>query len=135
MQDPNPMPWGALDRYQAHFIVHIPGYAEKTTHMQELFVHTQTVTRGHFAAKKVDSVGWNGIEHPVLNALKKDAELNGMIARQSVKDATIYIEQTDDYFRIHGRWSDGASFGITQELFEIYDRIAGHIKSLCLPPV
>ena len=21
MQDPNPQPWGALDRYQAHFIV------------------------------------------------------------------------------------------------------------------
>ena len=21
MQDPNPLPWGALDRYQAHFIV------------------------------------------------------------------------------------------------------------------
>jgi hypothetical protein len=21
MQDPNPLPWGALDRFQAHFIV------------------------------------------------------------------------------------------------------------------
>ena len=24
MQDPNPLPWGALDRFQAHFIVRKP---------------------------------------------------------------------------------------------------------------
>jgi len=53
-----------------------------------------------------------------------------MIAKQSVKDATIYVEPTEVAVRIRSKWDDHIAFGITKELFEIYDRIAGHIKSI-----
>jgi hypothetical protein len=62
--------------------------------------------------------------------LNSDSELNEMIAKQTIKDATIYVEPTDTAIRIRGKWDNHISFGITKELFEIYDRIAGHIKSV-----
>ncbi len=53
-----------------------------------------------------------------------------MIAKQSVKNATIYVEPTDDVVRIRSKWDNHLAFGISKELFEIYDRIAGHIKTV-----
>lgn len=129
MQDPNVTQWGALDRYQAHFVVNIPDGDS------DIFIRTRLETRGHFAAKKVESVRWEGTSHPLLARLNGDDTLNGMIAERSVWDATIYVEQTGNEIRIHGRWNDEASFGIDRGTFEIYDLIAGHVKASCLPPV
>ena len=53
-----------------------------------------------------------------------------MIAKQSLHDATIYVEPTDGAIRIRNKWKNHLEFGITKELFEIYDRIAGHIKKV-----
>ena len=53
-----------------------------------------------------------------------------MIKEQSIKDATIYIEPTDGAVRIRGKWDNHLAFGITKEMFEIYDRIASHIKAI-----
>ncbi len=125
MQDPNPLPWGALDRYQAHFIVR----RNADSNAGDLVARTVLKTKGHFASKTVVSVSWNG-PGSIATKLNGDAELNGMICRQSVKDATIYVEPTDGAIRIRGKWDNRMSFGITKELFEIYDRIAGHIKSV-----
>jgi hypothetical protein len=125
MQDPNPEPWGALDRYQAHFIerkntgLSAAGYAAKTI----------LTTKGHFGLKVVTKVQWNGSGDLSLK-LNDDTELNDMIAKQTVKDATIYVEPTDTAVRIRSKWDNHISFGITKELFEIYDRIAGHIKTV-----
>ena len=125
MQDPNPMPWGALDRFQAHFIVRkdihtdVGNYVAKTT----------LVTKGHFASKTVSQVEWNG-SGSLVSRLNEDNELNEMIAKQSVKDATIYVEPTEGAVRIRSKWDNHLAFGITKDLFEIYDRIAGHIKNV-----
>ncbi len=124
MQDPNPLPWGALDRYQAHFIVRKSAGADAGSYVARTILDT----KGHFASKTVVSVSWNG-PGILATKLNEDAKLNEMIARQSVKDATIYVEPTDGAIRIRGKWDDHLSFGITKELFEIYDCIAGHIKS------
>jgi hypothetical protein len=125
MQDPNPLPWGALDRYQAHFIVRKnsgSSFADNTA-------KTVITTKGHFGSKVVTKVQWNGSGELSLK-LNADNELNEMIAKQTVKDATIYVEPTDTAVRIRSKWDNHISFGITKELFEIYDRIAGHIKSV-----
>lgn len=125
MQDPNPLPWGALDRFQAHFIVRKvtgPGFLNYVA-------KTKLSTKGHFAAKTVVKVEWLG-SGSLASKLNQDTELNEMIAKQSVKDATIYVEPTDEAIRIRGKWDNHIAFGITKELFEIYDRIAGHIKSV-----
>lgn len=124
MQDPNPLPWGALDRYQAHFIV------RRSTGQNDSIFTAKTIlkTQGHFGSKKVVDVSWNGGH--LAQVLNSDSELNELIKKQSVKDATIFVEPTQKGIRIHGKWKNHLEFNITKELFEIYDRIAGHIKSL-----
>jgi hypothetical protein len=125
MQDPDPLPWGALDRFQAHFIVK----RDSGTSVGNFVAKTTLTTKGHFASKTVKKVEWNG-PGSLASKLNADAELNEMIAKQSVKDATIYVEPTDGAIRIRNKWNNHLSFGITKDLFEIYDRIAGHIKSV-----
>ena len=125
MQDPNPLPWGALDRYQAHFIVRKNAGSSAINYTAKTILKTE----GHFGNKVVTKVEWNGYGD-LATKLNLDTELNEMIAKQSLKDATIYVEPTDTAIRIRSKWDNHISFGITKELFEIYDRIAGHIKSV-----
>ena len=125
MQDPNPLPWGALDRYQAQFIVRKNAGSSAVNYTTK----TSLTTQGHFGSKVVTKVEWNG-HGDLTTKLNSDTELNEMIAKQSIKDATIYVEPTDTAIRIRGKWDNHIAFGITKELFEIYDRIAGHIKSV-----
>ena len=49
MQDPNPLPWGAQDRFQAHFIVQ-KDIGEK---LLNLTARTRLLTTGHFVQKKI----------------------------------------------------------------------------------
>lgn len=123
MQDPNPLPWGALDRFQAHFIVRKDVGTEIGNHVAK----TQLTTKGHFAGKTIVKVEWNG-PGGLASKLNEDSELNEMISKQSIKNATIYVEPTEGAVRIRSKWNNSLAFGITKELFEIYDRIAGHIK-------
>ena len=123
MQDPNPLPWGALDRYQAHFIVR----KEVEQGVSNYLARTKLTTSGHFASKTVVKVEWDG-NGSLATRLNQDNELNEMIAKQSVNDAIIFVEPTDGAVRIRNKWKNHLDFGITKELFEIYDRIAGHIK-------
>ena len=124
MQDTNPMPWGALDRYQAHFIVR-----KQTDQVANYVAKTKLTTKGHFSSKTILKVEWDG-SGSLARKLNEDSTLNEMIAKQSILDATISIEPTDDAIRIINKWKNHLEFGITKELFEIYDRIAGHIKNV-----
>ena len=125
MQDPIVEPWGALDRYQAHFIVR----KDVGTQVGNYVAKTQLTTKGHFAAKTVEKVAWNGPGN-LATKLNEDTELNEMIAKQSVRDASIIVEPTSGVVRIRSGWKNHLEFGITKELFEIYDRIAGHVKNI-----
>lgn len=124
MQDPNPLPWGALDRYQAHFIVR----KDVGSSQLDYTAKTKLTTQGHFGGKKVVKVEWEGGR--LATKLNEDSALNELVAKQTVKDATIFVEPTDNAVRIRGKWKNNLEFGITKDLFEIYDKIAGHIKSI-----
>ena len=124
MQDTNPMPWGALDRYQAHFIVR-----KESGNDLDYIAKTKLITKGHFSSKTILKVQWDG-SGSLVSRLNEDTELNEMIAKQSIDDATIFVEPTDGAIRIRPKWKNHLDFGITKELFEIYDRIAGHIKKV-----
>ena len=124
MQDPNPLPWGTQDRFQAHFIVK----KDSGNNTLDYIAKTTLSTKGHFGSKKIKNVTWNGGN--LAKSLNDDSALNKMIQKQSVKDATIFVDPTEDVVRIYGKWKTNFEFGITKELFEIYDKIAGHIKSL-----
>ena len=125
MQDPNPIPWGAQDRFQAHFIVR----KDVGSAVGNYLAKTKLTTKGHFGAKTVVKVEWNG-PGSLASKLNGDNELNEMIAKQSIKNATIYVEPTEVAVRIRSKWDNHLAFGITKELFEIYNKIAGHIKAI-----
>ena len=122
MQDPNPLPWGAQDRFQAHFIVR-----KKTDNSFDLTARTVLQTSGHFGSKKVTTVQWQGGK--IADTLNSDSVLNKLIAQQSVDDATITIDPTSKGIRIYGKWKSGFDFQVSKAQFEIFDKIAGHIKS------
>ena len=122
MQDPNPLPWGAQDRFQAHFIV--KRQAEKPL---DLTARTILETSGHFGTKKVTKVEWQGGR--IADTLNSDSVLNELIAQQSVDNAKITIDPTLKGVRIYGNWKNSFEFKVSKAQFEIFDKIAGHIKS------
>ena len=124
MQDPNPLPWGAQDRFQAHFIVkQDPG--EKSLRFT---ARTNLKTAGHFGSKKITGITWEGGE--LAELLNNDSSLNKMIRKESIDNATIFVDPTDNVIRIYGKWKNSYDFSVTKELFEIYDKIAWNIKKL-----
>ena len=125
MQDPNPLPWGAQDRCQAHFFVQ----QDPGDKLLNLTARTRLKTSGHFGSKKIIGVTWEGGK--LAENLNADSPLNELIAKQSVNDATIFVDPTDNGIRVYGKWKNSHDFGVTKELFEIYDKIAGYIKKLC----
>ena len=123
MQETEPLPWGALDRFQAHFIVR-----KSIDNDQDVTTKTKLSTKGHFGAKEVVSVSWSGGK--LADVLNEDSALNELISKQSVADASIFVDPTEKGVRIYNKWKNHLDFGISKEMFEIYDKIAGHIKSL-----
>ena len=124
MQDPNPLPWGAQDRFQAHFIVQ----KDSGDNVIDFTARTRLKTTGYFGSKKITKVTWEGGK--LAEDLNTDSSLNEMITKQSVNDATIFVDPTDNGLRIYGKWKNSLDFGITKELFEIYNKIAGYIKKI-----
>ena len=124
MQDPNPLPWGTQDRFQAHFIVQ----KDIGEELLNLTARTRLQTTGHFGSKKITSVTWEGGQ--LADELNTDSSLNKMIAKQSLNDAIIFVDPTDNGVRIYGKWKNSYDFGITKDLFAIYNKIAGYIKKL-----
>jgi len=78
MQDPNPLPWGAQDRFQAHFIVkQDPG-----DKLLRFTARTNLETTGHFGSKKITGVTWDGGE--LAEQLNADLSLNKIITKQQL---------------------------------------------------
>ena len=124
MQDPNPTPWGTQDRFQAHYIVR----KNNITNVLDYTTRTTLSTTGHFGSKKVTDVEWQGGK--ISEALNSDTSLKEMIVNQTPDDAVISVEPTNQGIRIYGKWKNGFEFGVSKELFEIYNKIAGHTKSI-----
>ena len=123
MQDPLLPHWGAQDRFQAHFIVKLD-----VDSPSKYLARTILKTSGHFNGKKIESVSWNG--GLLAEDLNKDSTLNEMISKQSIKDATIFVDPSDNGVRIYGKWKNSHEFKITKEMYAIYDKIAEHVKKI-----
>jgi len=128
MQDPNPLPWGAQDRFQAHFVVQQEIGNDTESWRLRRVARTRLKTTGHFGSKKIIGVTWEGGK--LAEDLNADSSLNDAIANQSVNDAMIFVDPTDNGIRIYGKWKNSYDFSITKELFDIYDNIAGYIKKI-----
>jgi hypothetical protein len=124
LQDPNPLPWGAQDRFQAHFII-----KKDLSENDEGFVaETKLITKGHFGSKKLINVQWVG--GSIADVLNNDTELTNMMLKQSIEDIHIRVDPTKNGVRIYGDWKNSNEFGISKDLFAIYDKIASYIKKL-----
>ena len=123
MQDPNPLPWGAQDRFQAHYIVR-----KKVDDPLSHSARVVQTTTGHFGSKKVTDVKWDGGK--IADVLNADSSLKELLIQQSPDDGMISIEPTNTGVRIYGKWKNSFEFGITKDQFEIYDKIAGHVKKI-----
>jgi len=128
MQDPNPLPWGAQDRFQAHFVVQQEIGNDTESWRLRRVARTRLKTTGHFGSKKIIGVTWEGGK--LAEDLNTDSSLNEAIANQSVNDAIIFVDPTDNGIRIYGKWKNSYDFSITKELFDIYNNIAGYIKKI-----
>jgi hypothetical protein len=128
MQDPNPLPWGAQDRFQAHFVVRQDIGNDVESWRLRRVARTRLKTTGHFGSKKIIGVTWEGGK--LAEDLNADSSLNEAIANQSVNDAIIFVDPTDNGIRIYGKWKNSYDFSITKELFDIYNNIAGYIKKI-----
>ena len=128
MQDPNPLPWGAQDRFQAHFVVQQEIGNDTESWRLRRVARTRLKTTGNFGSKKIIGVTWEGGK--LAEDLNADSSLNEAIANQSVNDATIFVDPTDNGIRIYGKWKNSYEFSITKELFDIYNNIAGYIKKI-----
>ncbi|WP_320416591.1 hypothetical protein [Candidatus Nitrosotenuis chungbukensis] len=62
--------------------------------------------------------------------LNKDTSLNDLIAKQSVKIATILVDPSDNGVRIYSKWENSYDFKITKDMYAIYDKIAEHVKKI-----
>ena len=123
MQDPNPLPWGAQDRFQAHYIVR-----KKVDDPLSHSARVVQTTTGHFGSKKVSDVNWDGGK--IADVLNADSSLKELLSQQSPDDGMISIEPTGTGVRIYGKWKNSFEFGVTKDQFEIYDKIAGHVKKI-----
>jgi hypothetical protein len=128
VQDSNPFPWGAQDRFQAHFIVKSKGLVTG----DDFPATTELKTEGHFGAKKAVRVQWVGGN--IARVLNSDDHLSSMILQLPYKDAKIWVEPTTNGIRIHGKWKSSYELSISKELFDVYDRIASHVKRILSPP-
>ncbi|MCH2603870.1 MAG: hypothetical protein MKZ80_00490 [Candidatus Nitrosopelagicus sp.] len=124
MQDPNPTPWGTQDRFQAHYIVRV----KNVSNVLDYTTRTTLSTTGNFGSKKVTDVEWQGGK--ISGILNSDSSLKEMIVNQNPDDAVISVEPTNQGVRIYGKWKNSFEFGVSKELFDIYDKIAGHVKSI-----
>ena len=70
MQDPNPLPWGAQDRFQAHFIVQ----QDTGDKVVQFTARTRLKTTGNFGSKKLIGVTWEGGK--LAEDLNADSSLN-----------------------------------------------------------
>jgi hypothetical protein len=123
MQDPLVSQWGAQDRFQAHFIVKVD-----TPNPSKYVAKTILKTSGHFNGKRVASVTWNG--GLLAEELNKDSALNEMISKQSIKDASIFVDPSNNGIRIYSKWKNSHEFKITKDMYAIYNKIAEHIKKI-----
>lgn len=121
MQEQEPAHWGALDRYQAHYIVRM-----EAGHRH--YARVRLATSGRFGAKKISSVSWEGSD--LAGRLQGDSKLLSMIAALPLGQASITVEPTDNAVRIHGGWQNRRELGVTRELYDVYERIAGHVREL-----
>jgi hypothetical protein len=120
--DPNPLPYGALQYYQIHYIIQV-----ESEENQSLLAKCDPIIKGHFSNKRVVDVKWTGAGN-FAQVLQADSKLTEMLKEVMLLVGGVKIDPQDDHVRIYAKWSHEDRFQFNEVMFEIADRIAAHIK-------
>jgi hypothetical protein len=121
--DPIPLPYGLLQYYQVHYIVHVQGNDN-----DKFLARCKPITKGHFSSKRVVDVKWTGNEK-FAEVLQADTSLTGMLKEVMHKGGEITVDPQENQIRIYGRWVHEENLAFDQAMLDIADRIALHIKN------
>lgn len=128
-QDPNPLPYGALQYYQIHFIVMV-----QSEENEKMLARCEPITKGSFGRKRVIAVRWTGVGK-FAERLQSDGSLTEMLKEVMLEEGQIRVDPQDDHIRIYGNWKHEVKFSFSQTMLEVADRIAMHIKESTRSPV
>jgi hypothetical protein len=117
------LPYGMLQYYQVHYII-----KSSSKENDNFLARCEAVTKGHFGNKRVIDVNWIGAEK-FVQVLQTDVKLTEMLRQVMLIEGEIKIDPLDDHIRIYGKWIHEDAFAFNQTMFEIADKIAGHIKT------
>ena len=84
--DPIPLPYGLLQYYQVHYIVHVQGNDN-----DKFLARCKPITKGHFSSKRVVDVKWTGDEK-FAEVLQADTSLTGMLKEVMHKGGEITVD-------------------------------------------
>ena len=122
-QDPTPLPYGSLHYYQNHYIVKRDGKGNGG-----FLARCEPIMQGHFGNKRVAAVKWTGASE-FAQTLQADAKLTEMLKEVMLREGEIRVDPLEDHIRIYGKWVHEEASGFSHIMFEVADRIAGHIRA------
>ncbi|AIC14719.1 hypothetical protein [Nitrososphaera viennensis] len=125
-QDAMPLPYGALDYYQIHYIVSTGDNNGANT--QQFLARCEPITKGHFSEKRVVAVKWTGAS-AFADKLQQDERLTELLKQVLLHEREVRVDPLDGHVRIYGRWNHDENLKANPAMVEIADIIAGHIKA------
>jgi hypothetical protein len=126
--EPSQVPYGALDYYQVHYIVETKNHAYDPT----LFLaRCHPITKGHLSKKRIVGTKWEGDR--LADILGADLELEAIVKQILYEEGEIRVDPLEDHIRIYGKWRNEDQLKFSPKMFDVADRIAGHIKKLLSP--
>lgn len=125
MLDATPLPYGALDRYQLHFIVETGDDADN----EQFLARCERITKGHFGDKRVVAVKWTGVS-AFADRLQNDTRLTELLKRVLLAEGEIRVDPLESHVRIYGHWRHEEALQPGAEMVDVADVIAGHIRGL-----
>jgi hypothetical protein len=122
--DPDPLPYGALDFYQMHYILKC-----ETTDIDRFLAKCEPITKGLFKSRRVVDVRWTG-SSAFADTLQNDRELTEMLKEVLLMEGHIRVDPIGNNIRIYGKWHNEHETHFNPAMAEVAERIAIHVNSL-----
>ena len=124
MQDPNPLPYGALPYFQIHYLVEPVNITSPSAYMAKC----RAKTKGYNDEKRITEIEWVGGR--LAERLESDNALTEMLKPMMLKEGEISIDPQKDRVRVYTKWKREDKLQFDPEFFQVVERIARTIKKL-----
>lgn len=123
-QDPNPLPYGALQYYQIHYLIESVNITNPSAYMAKC----RAKAKGHNEEKRITEIEWIGGR--LAERLTSDKELTEMLKSVMLNEGEISIDPQKDRVRVYTKWKREDKLEFDAEFFQVVERIARTIKKL-----